>query len=212
MSHEAGSRKTGEITPILTGSVLQFKVVLRGSRPSIWRRIQVPEGLSLSALHEVIQVVMGWAGYHMHEFSYQGLRYGVPDPDWGDGEVLDERDLLLSDLSLSVKDKIFYEYDFGDGWEHVLTLEKILTLPELRTPLCLKGARACPPEDCGGIWGYEELLNALKDPDHEEHESMTTWLGGSFDPERFGLDGINRRLSHTKWVISPPRRRGSKRR
>ena len=132
------------------GSLLQFKITLKGIRPPIWRRFLVPEGLSLSDLHDVIQEVMGWWEGHLHQFLYKKKRYGVPDPEWDSGEIIDDGTISIKDLGLSAKDKILYEYDFGDGWEHELLLEKILPTEERISPVCLKGARACPPEDCGG--------------------------------------------------------------
>lgn len=123
----------------------------------------VPDGLTLSGLHDVIQEVMGWTDSHLHQFFLKGKRYGVPDPEWDMEKLLDNRKVRLANLRLAAKDTLLYEYDFGDGWEHVLTLEKILDkAPDGPVPVCLKGVRACPPEDCGGIWGYENLLDILK--------------------------------------------------
>ena len=144
------------------GSLLQIKITLKGIRPPIWRRFLVPEGLSLSDLHDVIQKVMGWWNSHLHQFVYRKKRYGMPDPDWDFDRIIDDSTVALKDLSLSPKDKILYEYDFGDGWEHELRVEKILPAEGRLSPVCLKGARACPPEDCGGSWGYASLLEAFK--------------------------------------------------
>ena len=105
--------------------------------------------------------------------------------------------MSLQQVVSRVKDKLIYEYDFGDSWEHELLVEKILPLEEgKRYPVCLTGKRACPPEDCGGIWGYASLLEAIRDPEHPEHEEMVDWVGGEFDPEAFDLDEVNRELQN----------------
>ncbi len=193
------------------GSLLQIKITLKGIRPPIWRRFLVPEGLSLSDLHDVIQKVMGWWNSHLHQFVYRKKRYGMPDPDWDFDRIIDDSTVALKDLSLSPKDKILYEYDFGDGWEHELRVEKILPAEGRLSPVCLKGARACPPEDCGGSWGYASLLEAFKNPEDEAYASWKEWLPKNFDPEHFDLDGINSRLSSRKWrLLSPSRKRRKK--
>lgn len=200
--------KSPEKTSPAPGSFIQFKIVLKDVRPPVWRRFLVPEEITLYKLHCAIQDVMGWWDYHLHEFIRHGKRYGVPDPDfdWGGEPLLNDKRIRLSDLGLSLKDKMIYAYDFGDGWEHELLVEKILPPPEgIKKPVCLKGARSCPPEDCGGPWGYENLLEILKDPEHEEYESMKTWLPEGFDSESFDLDLVNRMLSSRQWK-SPPRK------
>mgnify|MGYP001558251394 FL=1 len=135
------------------GALLQFKLTLTGIRPPIWRRVLVPEGWLLSGLHDVIQAVMGWTDSHLHDFHWREERFGIPDPKFDEERMVDERTVTLKELGLSIKDRLEYMYDFGDEWEHVLTLEKVLEAGEHQTPVCLKGARSCPPEDCGGAWG-----------------------------------------------------------
>ena len=211
MPPEKYSPKTvlGEV--LGAGALLQFKIMLNGIRPPIWRRVLVPEGLSLSGLHDVIQEVMGWTDTHLHGFHRNGERFGIPDSDFDGERVVDERTVTVKDLGLSVKDRLGYEYDFGDGWEHMLTVEKVLKTGAYQTPVCLKGARSSPPEDCGGAWGYENLLKILKDPEHEEYEQWKMWLPKDFDPEHFDLAEVNSALSLRKWKISPPsRKRGRK--
>lgn len=190
------------------GALLQFKITLTGIRPPIWRRVLVPEGLSLSGLHDVIQEVMGWTDSHLHDFHWREERFSIPDPEFDEERVVDERTVTLKELGLSIKDRLEYMYDFGDGWEHVLTLEKVLEAGEHQTPVCLNGARSCPPEDCGGIWGYENLLETLKDPTHKEYEEWKTWLPEDFDPEQFDLAEVNSGLSVRQWTLSPPSRKG----
>lgn len=172
---------------------LRIRISLRDSDPEIWREIGIPADLRLSELHEIIQIVMGWQNYHLHKFEHKGKIYGVPSPDdWQ--EVLDEDEVFASDLFLRKGSRIEYEYDFGDSWIH-----DIVSMGKLKKdePLfqITDGAMACPPEDCGGVWGYQELLLALQNELHPEHESYTEWVGGSFDPNAFDKETINRKLS-----------------
>ena len=211
MPPEQGTGHRKEENPTAgAGSLLQFKITLKGLRPPVWRRFLVPEGLSLSDLHHVIQEVMGWLDSHLHQFLCKRKRYGVPDPDWDIDTIIDDGTVAIKDLGLSVKDKILYEYDFGDGWEHELLLEKILPAENIMIPVCLKGARACPPEDCGGPWGYENLLEVLKNPEDEEYASWRELLPEDFDPEHFDLDSVNTILSSRKWTTLPSRKRRKK--
>ena len=175
--------------------VFQLKVTLRGIRPPIWRRIQVTGDTTLHQLHRILQTTMGWYGGHLHEFDVFGTPYGDPAM-LEDGVVLDEKKVRLDRLVSEEKERFHYLYDFGDSWEHEILVEKIIP-PEKGTtyPVCLTGKRACPPEDCGGPWGYEELLEALKDPSHEDHEEMQEWVDEDFDPNRFDAEEINSRLN-----------------
>lgn len=191
-----------------TGALLQFKITLTGIRPPIWRRVLVPERLFLSGLHDVIQEVLGWTDSHLHDFQWREERFAIPDPEFDEERVVDERTVTLKELGLSVKDRLKYMYDFGDGWEHVLTVEKVLAAGEPQMPVCLKGARSCPPEDCGGIWGYANLLKILQDPTHKEYEEWKTWLPEGFDPEQCDLAEINSGLSMRPWTIAPPSWKG----
>jgi hypothetical protein len=137
---------------------------------------------------------MGWEGYHLYQFVIGGVEYGDPSIlEEMEGE--DARRVTLATLVWDEKDTFLYEYDFGDSWEHELLIEKILP-PEAgkRYPVCLAGKRACPPEDCGGIWGYAGFLEAIHDPQHPEHEEMLAWVGGEFEPEAFDLDEVDREL------------------
>ena len=153
-----------------SGAVYQFKVTLKESHPPIWRRIQVPD-CTLGELHEVLQVVMGWKDSHLHQFIVRGECYGPPDPedaDW-DMEIEDEEKLSISQVAKTGRTgRIIYEYDFGDSWQHEIVLEKVLEPePNVSYPRCIEGARACPPEDVGGVWGYAEFLEAISDPNHD---------------------------------------------
>lgn len=182
------------ITPLR--NMYQLKVTLIGSKPPIWRRVLVPSNIALGKLHLVLQISMGWTNSHLHQFISNGVFYGIQDDDSGfDMEVENEDKYILNQLLRSEKEAINYEYDFGDGWEHKILLENILPFDkDNQSPSCIKGKRACPPEDCGGIWGYQELLDTLNDPKHPEYESMLEWLGGEFDLEAFDIDEINKML------------------
>ena len=178
-------------------SLYQVKVLLTGCKPPIWRRLVVRSDTSLQAFHMLIQYSMGWQSCHLHQFRQNGVIYGsVSDSDFVDDLVNDEADYKLSDLLRHEKDSLQYDYDFGDGWEHKVTLEKILPFDSSAPVVqCIKGKRACPPEDCGGVWGYSDLLEIINDPKHEEFEEKMDWLGGGFDPEYFDAEEVNETLS-----------------
>jgi len=182
--------------PEKTERIYQIKVTLKDSKPPIWRRLLVPANITLYKLHQIIQTAMGWAGYHLHQFTIFGEYYGDPEDDeFGDLGTKNEKRHKLSGVA-SEGFKFDYEYDFGDGWEHSILVEKILT-PDKGThyPLCIKGRRACPPEDVGGIWGYEEFLEAIQDPSHPQHDDYLEWVGGEFDPTECDLEEINEMLA-----------------
>ena len=176
--------------------VYQFKITLKGVKPPIWRRIQVPESYTFWDFHVAIQDAMGWFDYHLHSFKIvnpmTGFReeIGIPDGDalWDDYEVLSGWDRKISQYFMPENNKALYIYDFSDDWHHDVKLEKILPRDrQVKYPLCLAGKRACPPEDCGGAWGYRHLLEVLSDPEHEEYEDVFEWVGEEFDPEYFDL-------------------------
>ena len=175
-------------------SVYQLKVALAGLRPPIWRRVLVPANINLAHFHVVLQIVMGWQNGHLHQFIHKKILYGMPESlDSGFGpEQKNETRFKLNQLLKKEKDHLVYEYDFGDDWQHKITLEKILPYENnMKLPQCIKGKRACPPEDCGGIWGYADLLESVNDPSHPDHEDLLDWLGDDFDPEFFDLADIN---------------------
>lgn len=175
-------------------TVYTFKLELDGSHPSIGRTLEVPGEASLGYLHQVIQAVMGWKDSHLHQFFINKKKYSAPSFEMEEGPpVLNEFKYSLNSLNLLKGDKIHYEYDFGDSWEHTLTVEGISQKP-LTHAVCLDGERACPPEDCGGIPGYCDLLETLSDPEDKEYQTMRKWVGNKFNPEKFDLDSINRKL------------------
>jgi hypothetical protein len=174
------------------GKTYQLKISLQGAKPPIWRRLLIADSVSLPMLHQTIQIAMGWTDSHLHQFVVDGECYGAPDPDFGDMEMLDERRYKLSQIMKVEKDSIIYEYDFGDSWQHKITLEKILPFDrEAVLPKCIKAKGACPPEDVGGIFGYSEFLDALSDPSHPEHEEYMEWVGGELDPQSCDIEDIN---------------------
>jgi hypothetical protein len=175
-------------------AIYQMKVTLKGIRPPIWRRLLIRPDTKLKQLHEILQTAMGWFNCHLHQFVADGVRYGVPDDEWGH-DVQDERRVTVADIAPATGDRFVYEYDFGDGWEHELLVEKMREPePGATYPVCLTGRRACPPEDVGGIWGYADLLRILSDPDDSQHEEYLDWVGGEFDPDEFDAAEVNAAL------------------
>jgi hypothetical protein len=175
--------------------VYQLRVSLIDAQPSIWRRLWVPDLLTLAQLDRVIQAAMGWTNSHLHEFQISGQRYGMPADDEIMDDIappLDDRHHKVGDVLGTTVPSFSYVYDFGDGWEHTVVVEQIMLPNDLNTwPLCLDGCNACPPEDVGGFTGYEEFLQAMRDPTHEEHDAMWKWCGGPFDPTGFDVNAAN---------------------
>ncbi len=171
-----------------------MRITLKGIRPPIWRRVQVPDDIRLAALHEVIQTVFGWTDSHLHQFVVAGETYGRPD-DF-DEALVDEAAVTLGHAVGTRTKRFLYVYDFGDDWEHEVAVEKIAAGNSgSERPVCLGGKRHRPPEDCGGPPGYENFLEAIRDPGREEHDAMLEWVGGSFDAEAFDLAAVNRALA-----------------
>lgn len=176
----------------------QLKISLKGSKRPIWRRVVVRADTTLDRLHDVIQAAMGWEDVHLHQFisvSEFGVRYfdpQGPESSFIFADVEKESDYTVADIAPAVKTRFVYEYDFGDSWEHVVVVEKILPPdPEFKRPICLAGAKACPPEYSGGIYGYYEMLEAASNPAHPYHEQTKEWLGEDFDPEDFSVEYVN---------------------
>ncbi len=173
-------------------AMFQIKVTLRDSRPPIWRRVLVSGNATLLRLHEILQRVMGWRGGHLHLFSMGDEEIGGAEPE-GDEQEQAERRLRVRHVLFEPRDRLFYLYDFGDAWEHDVLLEKIWPPGSgMRLPAVIGGERACPPEDVGGVDGYEEFLEAIRDPQHPEHAAMLAWVGGAFDPEAFDVQAADR--------------------
>ncbi len=185
----------------LTSLQYQLRIELREVQPQVWRRLLVPDSLTLGRLHAVLQAAMGWHGGHLHEFRIARLRYGIPDEEgWQEDDPLyDERRYRLKGFIETGARRFSYLYDFGDGWEHTIKVEDVVVPDSNRQRVrCVAGENACPPEDVGGPHAYLDFLAALKDPTHEEHASMTEWIGGSFDPSAFEITDVNERLAEIK--------------
>ena len=177
--------------------IYEVKITLKESKPTVWRRVHVRSDITLARLHEVIQIAMGWTDSHLHEFEIGGERYGNPqvveDEDFGD-RLLDEKRVRLDKVA-APKSRFVYRYDFGDNWEHEIKVEKAVPIQDgARVPHCVAGEYACPPEDCGGVWGYAEMLEKLADPLCEERTELIEWIGGEFDSQRFELQEVNETL------------------
>lgn len=191
-----GARRVATLTALR----VQLKIELRGVQPLVWRRILIPETVTLAKLHGIFQWTMGWMNSHLHEFEIAHQRYGVPDREWEPaGAVTDERRVRLKPLLEAGLRRFTYVYDFGDYWEHLVKVEDLVPPKEGMQPIvCLAGANACPPEDVGGVPGYADFLTALANPKHEEHASMREWIGYPFDPTAFDLVAVNRSLATIK--------------
>jgi hypothetical protein len=178
--------------------VYQIKVTLLDSKPPIWRRLLVSSETTLFQLHNIIQAAMGWDDSHLHQFIVDEVRYSAPYEPGAleELDMEDERPIRLHKIISGEKFKFDYEYDFGDSWYHVILVEKILPLdPSQTLPICIKGKRACPPDDVGGVWGYDTFVEAMQDPKHPDHEMYAEWIGEEgFDPEVFDLDAVNTEL------------------
>jgi len=173
--------------------IYQIKITLSGLRPLIWRRFLVKGDISLGKLHNILQYIMGWEDSHLHQFTIRGKRYGICDENESEG-LLDEREHRLFDVIS--EGRFEYLYDFGDNWEHTLEIESVGPREgRVRYPICVDGARACPPEDSGGVYGYENFLEAVRDPKHPEHGDYLDWIGDdNFHSESFDVAQVNRLL------------------
>jgi hypothetical protein len=178
--------------------IVQIKVKLLGvTKPPVWRRLQLRADTSLDHLHEMLVAAFGWQDYHMHCFSSGPEEFGVPDPELG---FIDERHVTLGELIGGVGDRLRYAYDFGDDWQHEIVVEELLDPdPEIHYPVLVAAKGACPPEDCGGPWGYAELKDILTNPSHEQHQDMLDWLGlnhaSEFHPAAVATDDIEEDLA-----------------
>jgi hypothetical protein len=177
--------------------VYQFKITLKDIKPPIWRRIHVPETYTFWDWHVAVQDSMGWTDTHLHHFEIvdpstgMSKEIGIPDEDSGDIAILAGWKRKIANYFSSDNDTAEYIYDYGDNWEHTIKLENILSREKGVTyPICVGGARACPPEDCGGISGYKKFLDTIMDPHHKRHKELLDWVGGDFDPEYFDAEDV----------------------
>lgn len=195
-SPRAVARRVKQLTTML----YQLRIELNGVQPSVWRRLLVPENVTLAKLNSILHQAMGWHGGHLHEYVVGRLHYGIPDDEWpGPEPVVDERRVRLNTLVEAGARRFTYLYDFGDKWEHTVKVEDLLMPPREGARIrCIAGENACPPEDVGGPNAYFDFLTAIRDPAHEEHASMLEWVGGAFDPAAFNITGVNERLATIK--------------
>lgn len=175
----------------------EIRVQLRDIEPPIWRVLRVRPQTSLARLHKILQKAMGWTNSHLHLFEIDGIAYGEGDFDW-EFEVRDYYGISLKKIFVAGRSSFLYEYDLGDSWRHDITLLGTVEDDAGEKIACVAGARACPPEDCGGVTGYYDLLVALSDEEHEDHESMLEWVGGQFDPNAFDVAAVDRALKRLR--------------
>lgn len=170
-------------------AIARLKITLDDVKPIVQRRVEVPLIMRLDRLHLVLQAALGWTNSHLYEIRAGDVGWGMVDPDWGDGP-LDAAKARLLDLIEDTGAKTFkYLYDFGDGWEHTVKIERVIdAVPGLPYPILIDGTGACPPEDVGGPWGYSDFIDALADPNHQRHAELKEWIGGNFDPFAFNID------------------------
>jgi len=181
-------------------TIHQLKITLEDVDPPIWRRVQVRSGISLYKLHRVIQAAMGWKDYHLHEFEVQDVAYGMTDPATDPpAGLLSDKDHKLGEVVPGPEAAFLYNYDFGDDWLLRVEVEKVIPPePDRPYPVCLAGERSGPPEDSGGPGGYQDMLEALADPDHPDREEILDWIGENYNPEAFDLQALNRRLARLR--------------
>lgn len=193
-------------------SIAHLKIKLDDVEPAVVRRVEVPLAIRLDRLHQVLQAALGWTDSHLYELRARDIGWGVPDPDFGDWP-LDARKARLLDVLEDVGVRsLKYLYDFGDGWEHTVRIERVTNaVAGIVYPRLIDATGRCPPEDVGGPWGYREFLEAIADPDHEEHAERLEWVGGHFDPSDAGVDTLAQAVNHLakKWTRKPtgPRKR-----
>jgi hypothetical protein len=188
--------------------ILQLKVTLKWTEPPIWRRIQVEKNITFFVLHHIIQIAMGWEDYHLYEFKIDNYRIGEPNEEldgfgFRSNKLIDASTITLDRIITDTKKRRFeYEYDFGDGWIHQISIEKFLPRDNSKSyPICTDGKLNCPPEDCGGVGGFYQLLDIIEDKNHPEHKDMIEWLGGLYDQEYFDINEINNKLAELDQYI-----------
>lgn len=190
-------------TTKLPSPIYRLKITLIGIEPLIWRVVQVPSSMRLCCLHTALQVALGWTDSHLHRFEKDGKEWGLPEYDeLGELDLLDEKKAQLSKVLKVEGESMIYAYDYGDNWRHGVVLEEIIPVNDAaKSPICFGGERRCPPEDVGGVSGYEEFLDVILDHGHEDFERFRGWAGASFQPEEFDLRAVNLKLSSLRWPI-----------
>jgi len=191
-------------------SIARLKVTLNDVKPSVQRRVEVPLAIRLDRLHLVLQAAMGWTDSHLYEIRARDVGWGLPDPDFGDGPLDAKKARLIDVLEDAGTKTVKYLYDFGDGWEHTVKVERITdAVPGLAYPILIDAAGRCPPEDVGGSWGYAEFLDALADPAHENHAEMKGWIGETFDPKAVDVEALSNDVAALAkaWTRKTPTKR-----
>ena len=195
-------------------AIARLKITLE-VEPKVMRRVDVPVKTRLDRLHLVLQAAIGWTNSHLYEFRAAGAGWGVPDPDFGDGPLPAAKTTLLDVIEDTGARTIRYLYDFGDGWDHVIRIERIGDAdPQACYPRLVAAEGRCPPEDVGGPWGYADFLAAIADPAHENHDHMLNWCGGAFDPDVPDIEQIATELDRLarRWAPRPRRPKTNSRR
>lgn len=191
-------------------SIARLKITLDDVEPKVVRRLEVPFSIRLDRLHQALQAALGWTDTHLFEIRARDVGWGIPDPDWGDGPLDARKATLASIVEDTGARTLRYLYDFGDGWEHTIKIERLVDpLPGISYPRLIEASGRCPPEDVGGPWGYAEFLEALADPKHEQHAEMRQWIGEDFDPRHAPGDLLAERVEKlaTKWTRKPASRK-----
>jgi hypothetical protein len=189
-------------------TIVCLKITLDDVKPAVLRRIEVPLTLRLDRLHLAIQAAMGWTNSHLYEILADGVGWGMIDPDGGDGP-LDARKARLIDALEDTK-KLRYLYDFGDGWEHTIKVERLSDPePGILYPRLIEVTRRCPPEDVGGPWGYAEFLDAIHNPKHERHAEFKEWIADDFDPNAVDAQRLTEEVAELakSWSRKSPAKR-----
>jgi hypothetical protein len=188
-------------------SIALLKVTLDDIEPTVQRRVEVPLAIRLDRLHLVLQAAMGWTNSHLYEIKARDVGWGMPDPDFGEGPLDAKKARLVDVLEDAGVKTVKYLYDFGDGWEHTVKVERVTdAVPGLTYPRLVDATGRCPPEDVGGSWGYDEFLDALADPAHENHAEMKDWIGETFDPTAVDVEALADDVAALAkaWTRKPP--------
>ena len=190
----------------MTASIARLKITLNDVEPKVLRRLEVPFSIRLDRLHQALQAALGWTDTHLFEIRTRDVGWGIPNPDWGDGPLDARKATLASIVEDTGARTLRYLYDFGDGWEHTIKVERLIDpLPGVSYPRLIEASGRCPPEDVGGPWGYAEFLEALADPEHEQHADMRRWIGEDFDPRQVPADRLAENIEALarRWTRKP---------
>jgi len=197
---------------MIANPIARLKITLDDVKPQVLRRVEAPLAIRLDRLHLALQAAIGWTNTHLYEIRAGDVGWGEPDPDYGDGP-LEARKARLADVLEDVGAKTLrYLYDFGDGWEHTIKIERIFEAePGVQYPRLIEAVGRCPPEDVGGPWGYADFLEAVRNPKHERHVELTEWIGEGFDPKAVDVEAHAEELAALakRWTRKPPAKRST---